>query len=148
MCPGKSRTSLVMAHKKQIWASFSCLPLHSFLSSPLSCSPLLSSLLPPLSAALCQSVHTQTHRSRHTLFSPVASRNLPPTCSPLTRTRSEWQIANFYTAGNRLVTPPFCSPLLTLSLSLHLLISLGHANNLPSLQRQSVLRHRQAEAQP
>lgn len=62
-------------HKKQIVASFSCLPLHSFLSSPLSCSPLLSSLLPPLSTALCQSVHTQTHRSRHThssLPSPLA----------------------------------------------------------------------------
>lgn len=70
--------------------------------------------------------HTDTRIPTHTHSSlPFASRHLPPSLSPLihTCTRSEWQLANFYTTGNCLATPPFCFPPPSLSLPASLNIS-------------------------
>ena len=87
--------------------------------------PLLLALLPspPLPPSLCRSVkaftHGHTHPDTYTPLSRCLSRHLPPSQSSLvhtsthTRTCREWQVANFYTAGNCLSTPPppICSPL-------------------------------------
>lgn len=101
-------------------------------------------VLPPgFSTPLAQADQTQTHWSWHI----HSTLHLPPLLSPLTHTctRSEWQQANFYTAGNCLATPPhFASPP---SLPTSLDISLPHWHP-PTLNPTPSPRPSEREAQP
>lgn len=106
------------------------------------CPPFLV-LSPGFSTPLAQADQTQTHWSWHI----HSTLHLPPLLSPLTHTctRSEWQQANFYTAGNCLATPPhFASPP---SLPTSLDISLPHWHP-PTLNPTPSPRPSEREAQP
>lgn len=105
--------------------------------------PLLLSL--SLYTARSKRSHTDARILTHTLLSPVASPDISPRTH--TCTRSEWQLANFYTAGNCFATPP---TLLPLSLSPCISECLSTTLHNPPLisPPPSVLRGREPEAQP
>lgn len=92
----------------------------------------LSFLSPPLPLSLQSSVNAFTHRhtdpDTHTPLSRCLSCHLPPSLSPLTHTctRSEWRLANFYTAGNCSATPPLSFPSLSLPPCITLKVSPPH----------------------
>lgn len=119
-------------HEKRTPVSFSALPLQTF--SIFLFLTLLSSLplsLFPLQCSVEVFTHRRTDPDTHTPLSRYLSSHLPPSLSlsPPSHTRSEWQPASFHTAGNCSATPRHsASPL---ALSVHLWMSLHHADNHP-----------------
>lgn len=94
-------------HKKEISASSSILPFHSFLNFLFLA--LLSS--PPLHCSVKAFTHRHTDPDTYTPLSRCLSRHLPPSLSPLTHMHTLWVATSQLLHRRKLLCDPPASPL-------------------------------------